>query len=89
MRVEFSKHWCLGQEWRRLSETAEKMVSRSFLCLGFVASQPVIASRTVCLLCGAECVEESIMFHVNYMSSTVRKNTLPTLIARLAHVSII
>ena len=33
MRDELSKHRCLGQEWRRLSETAEKTVSCSFLCL--------------------------------------------------------
>ena len=32
------------------------MVSRSFLCLGFVVSQSVIVSRTACLFCGAECV---------------------------------
>ena len=56
MRDEFSKHRCPGQEWRRLLEAAEKMVSRSFLCLGFVMSQSVIVSRTACLFCWAECV---------------------------------
>ena len=42
MRDEFSKHRCLGQECRRLLEAAEKEVSRSFLCLGFVVSQSVM-----------------------------------------------
>ena len=37
-------------------EAAEKTVSRSFLCLGFVVSQSVIVSRTACLFCGAEYV---------------------------------
>ena len=37
-----SKHRCLGQEFRRLLEAAEKTVSRSFLCLGFVVSQSVM-----------------------------------------------
>ena len=37
-----SKHRCLGQECRRLLEAAEKTVSRSFLCLGFVVSQSVM-----------------------------------------------
>ena len=54
MRDEFSKHWCPGQERRRLLEAAEKTVSRSFLCLGFVVSQSVIVSRTACLFCWAE-----------------------------------
>ena len=36
-----SKHWCLGQECRRLLEAAEE-VSRSFLCLWFVVSQSVM-----------------------------------------------
>ena len=31
-----------GQECRRLLEAAEKTVSRSFLCLGFVVSQSVM-----------------------------------------------
>ena len=53
MRDEFSKHRCLGQEWRRLLEAAKKRVSRSFLCLGFVVSQSVShASQTV--VCFAE-----------------------------------
>ena len=56
MRDEFSKHRCLGQECRRLLEVAEKTVSCSFLCLGFVVSRSVIVSRTACLFCGAECV---------------------------------
>ena len=42
MGDEFSKHRLLGQECRRLLEAAEKTVSRSFLCLGFVVSQSVI-----------------------------------------------
>ena len=42
MRDEFSKHRCLGQEYRRLLEAAEKEVSRSFLCLWFVVSQSVM-----------------------------------------------
>ena len=56
MRDEFSKHRCPGQECRRLLEAAEKTVSRSFLCLGFIVSQSVIVSRMACLFCGAECV---------------------------------
>ena len=42
MRDEFSKHRCLGQEFCRLLEDAEKTVSRSFLCLWFVVSQSVM-----------------------------------------------
>ena len=42
MRDEFSKHRCLGQQFRRLLEAAEKEVSRSFLCLWFVVSQSVM-----------------------------------------------
>ena len=45
MRDEFSKHRCLGQEWRRLLEAAKRMVSRSFLCLGFVLSQSVMSAE--------------------------------------------
>ena len=56
MRDEISKHRCPWQECRRLLEAAEKTVSRSFLCLGFVVSQSVIVSRTACLFCRAECV---------------------------------
>ena len=56
IRDEFSKHRCPGQKRRRLLEAAEKTVSPSFLCLGFVVSQSVIVSRTACLFCGAECV---------------------------------
>ena len=56
MRDEFSKHRCPGQECRRLLEAAEKTVSRSFLCLGFVVNQSVIVGRTASLFCGAECV---------------------------------
>ena len=56
MRDEFLKHQCPGQERRRLSEATEKTVRRSFLCLGFIMSQSVIVSRTVCLFCRAECV---------------------------------
>ena len=40
--MNFSKHRCLGQEWRRLLEAAENTVSLSFLCLGFVVSQSVM-----------------------------------------------
>ena len=61
MRDEFSKHRCLGQEWRRLLEAAEKTASRSFLCLGFVVSQSVMpVERFVyvagqnALLCGED-----------------------------------
>ena len=42
MKDEFSKHQCLGQEWCRLLEAAEKTVSRSFQCLRFVVSQSVM-----------------------------------------------
>ena len=63
MRDEFSKHRCLGQECRRLLEAAEKTLSRSFLCLGFVVSQSVMpVERFVyvagqnALLCGCICV---------------------------------
>ena len=55
MRDEFSKHWCLGQEWRRLLEAAEKTVSRSFLCLWFVVSQSVMLVERL-FFRGAECV---------------------------------
>ena len=61
MRDEFSRHRCLGQEWRRLLEAAEKTVSRSFQCLGFVVIQSVmLVERFVCfagqnaLLCGED-----------------------------------
>ena len=40
--MSLSKRQCLGQECRRLLEVAEKTVSRSFLCLGFVVSQSVM-----------------------------------------------
>ena len=56
MRDEFSKHRYPGQEHRRLLEAAERTVSRSFRCLGFVVSQSIIVSRTACLFCRAECV---------------------------------
>ena len=67
MRDEFSKHRCLGQEWRRLLEAAEKEVSRSFQCLGFIVSQSVMLverlfvsrSRMRCRverMCGCVCV---------------------------------
>ena len=55
MRDEFSKHWCLGQERRRLLEAAEKTVSRSFLCLWFVVSQSVMLVERL-FFRGAECV---------------------------------
>ena len=41
MRDEFSKHRCLGQEWRRLLEAAKRTVSRSFLCLLFFVRELV------------------------------------------------
>ena len=47
MRDEFSKHRCLGLECRRLLEAAEKEVSRSLLCLGFVVSQSVMPVEQV------------------------------------------
>ena len=55
MRDEFSKHRCLGQECRRLSEAAEKTVIRSFLCLWFVVSQSVMLVELL-FLHGVECV---------------------------------
>ena len=42
MRDEISKQRCRGRERRRLLEAAEKMVSRSFLCLGLAVSQSVM-----------------------------------------------
>ena len=67
MRDEFSKHRCLGQEFCRLLEDAEKTVSRSFLCLWFFVSQTVMLverlfvsrSRMRCCverMCGCVCV---------------------------------
>ena len=52
MRDEFSKHRCLGQEWRRLLEAAKRAVSRSFLCLGFVVSQSVMPVELFCCFTG-------------------------------------
>ena len=53
MRDELSKHWCLGQECRRLLEAAEK----SFIPVSGVRRESVShASRTVCLSRGVECV---------------------------------
>ena len=52
MRDEFSKHRCLGQEWRRLLEAAQKSVSRSFLCLGFFVSQSVMPAELSGVICG-------------------------------------
>ena len=61
MRDEFSKHRCLGQEFCRLLEDAEKTVSRSFLCLWFVVSQSVMPvelfvylAEQNALLCGED-----------------------------------
>ena len=51
MRDEFSKHRCLGQEWGRLLEAAEKTVSGSFLCLGFV-SQSIMRVELFCCFAG-------------------------------------
>ena len=49
MRDEFLKHQCLGQEFRRLLEDAEKTVSRLSLCLLLVVSQSVmLVERFVC-----------------------------------------
>ena len=72
MRDEFSKHRCLGQEWRLLLEAAEKTVSRSFLCLGFTVSQSVMlverlffAERNALSLermCGCVCVVVYVWF---------------------------
>ena len=66
MRDKFSKHQCLRQEWRRLLEAAEKTVSRSFLCLGFVGSQSVMlverlffaeqSALSLERMCGCVCV---------------------------------
>ena len=74
MRDEFSKHRCFGQEWRRLLEAAEKTVSRSFLCLGFVVSQSVMlverlffAEQNALLLermCGCVCVVVYVWFSI-------------------------
>ena len=59
MRDEFSKHRCLGQEWHRLLEAAEK--TKSSIPLSVVRRESVgHASRTVCLSRGAECVVERI-----------------------------
>ena len=58
--MNFSKHRSLEQECHRLLEAAEKTVSRSFLCPGFIESQSVIASQTACLFHGAECIEKSM-----------------------------
>ena len=46
---------CLGQEFCRLLEDAEKTVSRSFLCLWFVVSQSVMLVERL-FFRGAECV---------------------------------
>ena len=60
MRDEFSKHRCLGQEFCRLLEDAEKTESRSFLCLWFVVSQSVMLVERLffaeqnALLCGED-----------------------------------
>ena len=40
--MTFLKHRCLGQELHRLSEAAEKTVSRSFLCLEFDVRKSVM-----------------------------------------------
>ena len=55
MGDDFSKHRCLGQECRLLSEAAEKTVIRSFLCLWFVVSQSVMLVELL-FLHGVECV---------------------------------
>ena len=78
MRDDFSKPQCLGQEWRRLLEAAEKTVSRSFLCLWFVVSQSVMLvkrlfvsqnrmRRRVERMCGCVCVVVCVVFDNNNM----------------------
>ena len=52
MKDEFSKHRCLGQEWRRLLEAATRAVSRSFLRLWFVVSQSVMPAELSGVICG-------------------------------------
>ena len=84
MRDEFSKHRCLGHEWHRLLKAAEKMVSRSFLCLGFVVSQSVMLVELLCVsrsrmhccverMCGCVCVVVYVWF--------LMKNNMPALLA--------
>ena len=59
MTDEFSKHPCLGQEWRRLLEAAEKTVILLFLCLGLVVSQSVmLVERLFVLRSGMRCFVE-------------------------------
>ena len=72
MRDEFSKYRCPGQECRRLLEVAEKTVSRSFLCLGFVVSQSVMLVEWLFFaeqnalslerMCGCVCVVVYVWF---------------------------
>ena len=50
--MNFSKHRCPGQEWRRLLEVAKRTVSRSFLFLGFVASRSVMPAELSGVICG-------------------------------------
>ena len=52
-------------------EAAEKTVSHSFLCLGFVVSQSVIVSRTACLFCRAECVVCVVVVCVNIIITII------------------
>ena len=68
--LETPLSWAHGQERRRLLEAAEKTVSRSILCLGFVVSQSVMPVEQLCLsrsrmrcredlrlcMCGSVCV---------------------------------
>ena len=65
-----SQNTGLLEEWRRLLETAEKMASHSFLCLGFVVNQPGIASGIVCLWWRVRWGEDAT-FYVNYNLSTL------------------
>ena len=65
-------------------EAAEKTVSRSFLCLGFVVSQSVIVSQTACLFCGAECVVCVVVVCVNNNNNNNNNNNgNPQLVVQL------
>ena len=77
MRDEFSKHRCLGQEFCRLLEDAEK-TSKSFIPVSVVRRESVShASRTVvfsrsrmrcCVerMCGCVCVFVYVWVLINY-----------------------
>ena len=83
MRDEFSKHQCLGQEFCRLLEDAEKTVSRSFLCLWFVVSQSVMLVEWV-VFRGAECVvvlRRCMVVYVWLYMCGFDNNNMPALLA--------